>query len=290
MTQRTRRLWRGRAKRRPRKLHEIAVDPVLAEAGINPLPRYSDRPVIGVTTSAHDLVEGGNIGTPGDAAFAGFAVMIEQLGGVPILLPPVESPESVRGHVALVDAVVLSGGAEIHPNFTGAASREGGSHDPRKDRYEWQLIDRALDADLPILAVDRGLHLLNSFLGGTLLDDIEREWPSPVRHLDPAEPAALRHEIDVEGGTLMAGIVGAGRVPVNSVHAQGVAELAEPLVVAAHSADGLVEAAEMIGQRFVMGVQVRPERLEPADPAGRPLFEALLAAASGERVRGAAQG
>lgn len=243
-----------------------------------------------MTTSAHDPVEGGAVGAPGDAASAGFAPIIEQLGGVPILLPPVESPESVRGHVALVDAVVLSGGAEIHPNLTGGGSREGASHDPRRDRYEWQLLDRAIDADLPILAVDRGLHVLNAFLGGTLLGDIDLEWPSPVRHLDPADPGVLMHEIEVEGGTLMARIVGAGALPVNSQHSQGVAQLAESLVVGARSADGLVEAAEMLGQRFVVGVQFRPERLEATDPAGRPLFAALLQAASGEALRGAAQG
>jgi putative glutamine amidotransferase len=240
--------------------------------------------------SAEYADQAGTDGTSGDAASAGFASIIEQLGGVPILLPPVESPESVRGHVALVDAVVLAGGAEIHPNFTGGVSREGASHDPRRDRYEWQLLDRAIEADLPTLAVDRGLQLLNAFLGGTLLGDIELEWPSPVRHLDPSDPRALRHEIEVEGGTLMARIVGAGALPVNSEHSQGVAQLAEPLVVGARSADGLVEAAEMLGQRFVVGVQYRPERLEATDPAGRPLLAALLQAAAGEAVRGAAQG
>lgn len=246
--------------------------------------------MVGVTTSAAGLAGPGTSAAPADAAFAGFAAIVEQLGGVPILLPPVESPESVRGHVALVDAVILSGGAEIHPNFTGGVSREGASHDPRKDRYEWQLLDRAVDADLPILAVDRGLDLLNAFLGGTVLDDIERDRPSHVRHLDPDDPAALRHEIEVEGGTLMARIVGAGTLPVNSEHVQGVAELAGSLAVAARSADGLIEVVEMTGQRFVLGVQFRPERLEATDPAGRPLFAALVRAASGEAVRGVARG
>lgn len=242
-------------------------DPILAEAGIEPLPSAAERPVIGVTTTAAGHVGTRQAGGPSDTAPTRLAEAIHDLGGVPVMLPPVASVAAVRRHVDLVDGLVLSGGPDIHPNLTGGRAAPGRRYDPRKDRYEWLLLDRALEARRPFLGAGRGLQLMNLFFGGTLGD------------LDAVRPVE-RLRVAVAPETRVGCAI--GRAKVDMLHAghRRVETLADGLAPGAHAADGTVWAVEVIDLPFAVAVGFDAEHLLEDGEVGRLLLAALIEAAA----------
>jgi putative glutamine amidotransferase len=166
---------------------------------------------------------------------------------------------------------VLTGSeTDIHPALYG--QRPGPDiRDPDRYRDERDLaiLRAALRSDLPLLGVCRGTQLLNILAGGDLVQDLDDH--GPVAHRDD------RHPIDIARDSLARRPLG-GRVGVVSVHHQGVARLGRGLRVAARAPDGLVEALEVPGRRFAIGVQWHPER--DRNPAAARLAEALVEAAA----------
>ena len=177
------------------------------------------------------------------------------------------TPEHPRGLDGL-DALVISGGPDIDPAWYGAERHPlAQEHNKERDALEWDLVMAALGADLPLLCICRGMQLLNVAHRGSLR-----------QHMEDHQNA---HTIMVEPDTVLAGIVGAGDHEVNSRHHQAVVRLGEGLVVAARAADGVIEAIERKGKRFVVGVQWHPEDRVLTDEKDRKLFEALAKAADG---------
>ena len=196
-------------------------------------------------------------------------------GGVPILLPPVD-PAAAATVVASIDALVLTGGPDVAPDRYGADAHSL-TDQPRLERDAWEvaLLQAALAADVPVLAVCRGAQLLNVACGGTLHQH--------VPEVDGADLAAHRPElgtfgtvpIKVEAGSRLAAIVGTD-VKASCHHHQAIDRLGDGLVVTARAADGMIEAVEMPGpDRFVVGVQWHPEQ----DHDTR-LFTAVMEASS----------
>ena len=192
---------------------------------------------------------------------------LERAGLEPAIVTA-EGPYSLEG----CGGLMLSGGADVNPRLYGESPHPL-TEDPHDDRdaMEIALVRDALAADLPVLAICRGIQLLNVALGGTLLQHIENH---KVKQNEPV------HEAVVYAGTRLAAILGAGRVPVNSRHHQAVGKLAPGLVVTARAAgDGVVEAVEHEDKRFVVAVQWHPEDQAPADPRQEKLFQAFARAA-----------
>ncbi len=167
-------------------------------------------------------------------------------------LEPVRLAGANKAHAADFDGILLTGGSD-HGKV------------PERDALEERLIHEALEADVPMLGICRGLQLINVALGGTLHQDIPG-------HLD------VQHEIRVAGGSQLAGILGARAYEVNSRHHQAADRLGEGLVVTATAADGVVEAVEMPGQRFFLAVQWHPEDRIATHPADREIFAAFARA------------
>jgi len=160
-----------------------------------------------------------------------------------------------------VDGLLLTGGDDVDPALYGEAPHPAFAvSEPGRDAFEIDLVRRALDADIPVLAICRGLQVLNVALGGTLIQDIPSEPVPLLPHDADGPPTTLAHTVEVAPGSCLAALVGPdGTRAVNSRHHQAVRALGTGLVVTATSPDGLIEAAEVPAARFCVGVQWHPE-------------------------------
>jgi putative glutamine amidotransferase len=153
---------------------------------------------------------------------------------------------------------------------------------PARDGLEIELVVAALERDTPLLAICRGVQVLNVALGGTLYQDLPDELRGPIAHAQAEPRSQPTHPVKLlTEGTRLGLIAGEAELAVNSFHHQGIRRLGEGLREVAWAPDGLVEGIEMAGDRFVVGVQWHPEDLVGHDPAARKLFAALVDAARG---------
>ena len=174
-----------------------------------------------------------------------------------------------------LDGLVLGGGCDVEPRRYGEAARDGASveTDPDRDALDFSLLERARSAGIPVLAICRGLQVVNVALGGALVQDLPSQQPSGVAHETPGDKARLAHSVTVSGRSRLAAIAGSGELPVNSRHHQAISRPAEGLIVAATAPDGLVEAVEAPEGPWLVGVQWHPENLAAAgDEPSRRLF------------------
>ncbi len=206
-----------------------------------------------------------------------YPVAVAAGGGVPVVLPPqLDLASEVMSHL---DALVISGGPDIHPSLYAHPPHPNlGPNEPATDAWELALLNAALERDLPILAICRGMQLLNVAYGGTLWQDINTELELGEAHRQKARGSEVTHDVEVEPGTRLAELTGGGTVAVNSFHHQAVQDLGAGLVISARD-QGLVEAIEDPARPFVVGVQWHAESLY-----GRPehlaLFQSLVARAA----------
>ncbi len=236
-----------------------------------------NRPRIGVTGVTREW--DGQTRTGVNAAYVR-AVLAA--GGVPVLLLPELTPEETLDLFCDCDALLLTGGEDVDPACYGAECHPKlGTVDRRRDANELALVADARARDLPILAICRGIQLLNVACGGSLIQDIPSERPSHINH-DPATPRdTAAHAIAIEPGSRLSQIMEASELQANSFHHQAVDRVGEGLVVSATSPDGLVEAVESSDQaEWIVAVQWHPEELSMSDEAvDRRLFSALISAA-----------
>ena len=174
--------------------------------------------------------------------------------------------------LAGLDGLVISGGADIDPRrYQQPRLEESDEPETERDEMEAQLIHEALERDLPLLCICRGLQLLNIEHGGTLIQHLPNTDVHKVKGLDA-------HTVTVEPGTRLAEILGNGEHVVNSRHHQAADRVGEGLVVSARSADGVVEGLERPDKRFAIAVQWHPEDRWQIDSKARRLFEAFAEA------------
>lgn len=205
-------------------------------------------------------------------------------GGLPLLVPALGDRLGAADLVARLDGLLLTGSrSNVEPHhYAGAPSLPGTLHDPARDALVLPLIRAAIAADLPVLAICRGIQELNVALGGTLhqrvhevegrLDHRAPEGAVDIRYAHRAHPVALTP------GGLLARLAGADSVIVNSLHAQGIDRLAPSLAIEATAPDGQIEAVRHEAATFVVGVQWHPEYRVTENPFGRALFAAFGAA------------
>jgi putative glutamine amidotransferase len=172
-------------------------------------------------------------------------------------------------------------GEEPHPKL--------GRVDEARDFVEMQLTRWAIDDGKPLLGLCRGLQVINVTLGGSLYQDLEEQLPESIKHdYFPTYGFTrdhLAHEVRVAEGSRLRNVLERDSITVNSMHHQGIKQLAPSLVASAVAPDGLVEAVELPGAPFCVGVQWHPEVFEMANPDTRRVFEEFIAAAA--RYRGA---
>ncbi|MBI5258970.1 MAG: type 1 glutamine amidotransferase [Burkholderiales bacterium] len=189
-------------------------------------------------------------------------------------------------YAAALDGLVLQGGNDVAPESYGETPLHADWHGDRvRDRYEIELVEAFVQAGKPVFGICRGLQLLNVMYGGTLLQDIATQRPSALEHRQLGRYERHFHPVELVPGTHLAGLYpGLRRASTNSIHHQGIKDLAPGFVVEARCPDdGMIEAIRRTtGPAYVAAVQWHPEFHQPGDPEGfddAPLLRDFLAAA-----------
>jgi gamma-glutamyl-gamma-aminobutyrate hydrolase PuuD len=245
------------------------------------------RPRIGVT-AGHLLGAGGPkqrqeryIGCARD-----FVAAVERAGAAALLFPPSAQRELVRAMLDSVDGLLLTGGGDVDSLSFGAEPHPSiRLIDPPRDRMEIDAIRLAVQREMPVLGICRGIQMLNVALGGGLVQDIAAEVDKPVRHWNADLGDCLSHTVTVEAPSLLASLLGGGKVRVNSYHHQAVGRLAKGLRATAWAADGVIEALEAAKGRPVLGVQFHPEEVAGEHAPFQTLFDWLVREARRYRRR-----
>jgi putative glutamine amidotransferase len=211
---------------------------------------------------------------PADLVANSYVASVQRTGAIAILLPvdtraPLELLERI-------DALLLIGGSDVDPALYGAQPEAGlEATYPERDEFEIALLRGALERELPVLGICRGLHLINVGLGGTLHQDVVDEHGHHPHRKAHGSFEGTEHRVALTPGSLVAEAAGEEIHVVRCHHHQAVAEIGDGLVVTGRSADDVIEALEAADGRWLLGVQWHPE----ADERSR-LFAALHDAAS----------
>lgn len=213
--------------------------------------------------------------------YAGYYDAIVEAGGIPVVLPPMDTLEDLDRVLGMLDGLVLVGGADLDPTRDGFMMHPAiRTLDSRREDFDRMLMDAAAKRKLPILGIGCGMQLLCVSQGGNLLFHIPEDMPKSLPHKDPID-ANHRHALDIVPGTLMEKVYGEGEIRVNSMHHMAVDEIPVGFVVSARAPDGVVEAIESIRPDwFAVGVQFHPEA-DSASALDARIFEEFVAAATG---------
>lgn len=244
-----------------------------------------DRPRIGIVGAARTERE--------HKSFQAYVEAVEGAGGTAVPIQPGAGTNALDR----VDGLVLTGGLDVDPKEYGQVADPAMSVevDAERDALELPLIREALRRDLPVLAICRGIQVLNVALGGTLIQDLDVErtgrqaWSHQQRNSRPdASFDAAIHDVNVAPASRLREIAGSARLGVNTFHHQAIDRVAPGLVVTATAVESdqseLIEAVEAPNCRWVLGVQWHPERMWRTAPAHRRLFTELVQAARGVHV------
>lgn len=213
-----------------------------------------------------------------------------QAGGIPLVLP--SFMDDIPSLLDSVDGLLIPGGLDIHSRHFGEELHPTVKLQEERDAFEMAAIQEALNRDMPILAICRGIQILNVLLGGSLWQDLPGQVEEytkanglpPLEHWhDPASETA--HGVVIKRDSRLHQIQGAETLQVNTHHHQALKAIGSGLTVAATAPDGVVEAVELPGKRFVLGIQWHPECLFKQYPEHFKPFKALVEACQA-RIKG----
>jgi putative glutamine amidotransferase len=209
--------------------------------------------------------------------------LVDAGGLLPLVIPSLTPPLPTAPLLEAVDGLLLTGAqSNIEPHHYGEPSWEGNPHDPGRDATTLPLVRAAIEAQLPVLAICRGMQEVNVALGGTLHQKVHEVAGYLDHREDRSQPLeqqyAPAHEVTLVEGGLLRSIAGSARVRVNSVHGQGICRLAHGLIAEAHADDGLIEAARHADSPFFLAVQWHPEWRAAENAFYRATFEAFAVA------------
>ena len=218
---------------------------------------------------------------------------VAEAGGAPVVLPPVAGARAAEDLLDGMDGLLLSGGSDLDPGYYGEEPvPELGVTMPERDAFEIALLEHALRRQIPIFGVCRGMQILNVALGGTLYQDLPSQMDHLVLlgHRQETPRWQPTHEVEVDGSSRVAKVMGTDELKVNSFHHQAIKGLGRGLVAVACSPDGVTEAVESgdLSKRWMIGVQWHAEAMRDAGPEHQKLFEAHVSAAERHALRHAA--
>lgn len=239
------------------------------------------RPIIGIT---------GNFGEKGCELAKAYYQSVLEAGGSPMVIPPFTDEESLLAVVSKVDAIVLSGGGDLNPLLMGQEPVPGlHAINAERDMAELSLIRMALDRQIPMLGICRGVQMLVAATGGSLYQDLPSQYSDAplVKHDQDLARHCASHSVSVEPGSILLSVFGKGRengpmrLYVNSFHHQAVQDPGPRLRVCARATDGVIEAVESCEYKSVLGVQWHPESfIMNGDRCMMPIFEWLVGEAA----------
>ena len=198
-------------------------------------------------------------------------------GGIPIIVPFINA-EIALETLPLCDGIILSGGEDVDPQFYGRDPHpQLGPTIPERDKVEIAIVKYALENNIPLLAICRGIQILNVALGGTLIQDIPCQVKEPIQHSQIVKRSRDTHWVNIENDSKLFQLLGSEHVRVNSLHHQSIDRIASELRVVARSSDGVVEAVEYVHPcTFTVGVQWHPESMASTNTGMNNLFAEFI--------------
>ncbi|MCX8129670.1 MAG: gamma-glutamyl-gamma-aminobutyrate hydrolase family protein [Clostridia bacterium] len=230
------------------------------------------RPLIGIT-SGYDYEK--------DTMFVknGYYAAVIKAGGVAVAIPPVDDERVLDEVMCKCDGFILSGGPDLDAvHFNESNMPYNGEISPCRDRVELYIAGKAVESDLPLLGICRGIQVMNVALGGTIYQDIYSQinCRELVRHSQNAPKWYPTHEINIEQDTLISKIFGNTCARVNSFHHQAVRELGCGFAVTSRAEDGIIESIENTDKRFAVGIQWHAELMWEKDDKHLNLFREFI--------------
>lgn len=212
-----------------------------------------------------------------------YQTAIEQSGGTLLWIPADADEQALDDLIASADGILLPGGGDVNPALYGQLAKlYTDDVNYERDTLEMHVLESAIKKNIPTLGICRGLQILNVHCGGTLYQDVEKEMEGAIRHDwhkdkegSPLPRADIKHLIKISEGSIVYDIVGAKELGVNSLHHQGIHQLGGSLIATAIAPDGLIEAVELSGHPFMLGVQWHPEALY-STPIWKHLFDIFI--------------
>lgn len=198
-------------------------------------------------------------------------------GGAPVLLPRMADRDAIRAVVEAADGVMLTGGGDVVSLAYNEEPHDKSKYqDPVRDEMEFEVVKVALERNLPILGICRGLQVLNVALGGTLIQDIPSQVPGAVKHYSEGLHTVLLHTIDIEGDSLLARVVDTDEMAINTWHHQAPKDVGRGLRINCRAKDGVIEGLESSEGKPILGVQFHPEECAATYPRFQRLFDWLI--------------
>jgi len=238
-------------------------------------------PLIGITTRPR-LVHASGGDMWADTLNHTYRNGVTRAGGIPVLLAPV-ADDAVPNLLDRIDGLLLTGGGDVDPALYGSRpTKEMYGIDPGRDRFEMALAREAFRRKMPVLAVCRGIQILNVALGGSLIEDIPSEIGSDYHARIGDEVFVAHQQVQIDERCGLAALVGATDLAVNSIHHQALRRVADGLHPVAWAEDGVIEAIESDDPDWpLIGVQWHPEYLgEVDDDPSHKLFAAFVDSAA----------
>ena len=225
-------------------------------------------PVIGISGNFRE----------GDCTLAqGYYMSVLEAGGTPVVIPSYDNEKALVSILDTLDGLVLSGGADIDPDYLGEEPLDCISVNPRRDAQELVLVSLAVERQIPILGICRGIQMLTAALGGKLYQDIKTQHGRPcIEHSQTIARGLPSHDVKIEKDSLLHSLMGTETLAVNSFHHQAVKEVPQGFRVTAMSEDGIIEGMESTTFRPILGIQWHPECfILEADRTMMPIFNWL---------------
>jgi putative glutamine amidotransferase len=199
---------------------------------------------------------------------------VERAGGVPIVAPSIDDLEATSRMFEIADGILFSGGEDVHPKYYKEEIIEDNvTIVEKRDSFELSLAALALKSNKPLLGICRGMQLLNVAAGGSLHQDLKTNITHTLANIPKDRKV---HHIEIVSNTKLHRICNERRKEVNSFHHQGVKDLANMYIPTAYAEDGIIEAFEMEGDRFLVGVQWHPEMLHERYPEELAIFKEFI--------------
>jgi putative glutamine amidotransferase len=235
-----------------------------------------NRPVIGVNV---DYVAASKVQRPQLRLNVGYAEAVHAAGGLPVLMPLLGKETEITAFLDQVDGFVLSSGLDLDPRRQGLPRHQAVQPMPdRREEHDRLLVQQLIERQLPVLGIGTGMQLLNVLCGGSLYMHLPEDCPKTMPHRDASCEGPHRHLVNVQPGTRLEEIYGAGELRVNSSHHQAVKQVAARFRSCALAPDGVIEAIEATDSNwFCVGVQWHPES-ESASALDLQLFECFVQA------------
>lgn len=207
----------------------------------------------------------------------GYMKMLEAEHALPLMLPLTDQPDELDGFLQICGGFLLTGGHDVSPAVYQADRKPWcGACCETRDKMETYILKKAVEQDLPVPGICRGLQFMNACFGGTLYQDLDKEHESSINHHMKPPYNRTAHQVTIQKGTLLSDLLNKNQIGVNSYHHQAIKNLSPSFEAMAVSEDGLTEGIYMPSRKFIAGVQWHPEFSYENDENSRKIVRSFV--------------